>query len=47
MHELFQGLLAAGIPFVVVLSLGIYIEQRWSARRDRAHAKPTLVRSRP
>ena len=29
MPELFQGLLAAGIPFVAVLSLCIYIEQRW------------------
>lgn len=46
MPELFQGLLAAGIPFVVVLSLGIYIEQRWSARRDRVGTKPALVRSR-
>ena len=26
---LFKGLLAAGIPFVIVLSLGIYLEQRW------------------
>lgn len=46
MPELFQGLLAAGVPFVIVLSLGIYIEQRWSARRDRAHARTTLARSR-
>lgn len=32
MPELFQGLLAAGIPFVVVLSLCIYLEQRWFRR---------------
>lgn len=35
MPELFQGLLAAGIPFVVVLSLGIYIEQRWWSARHK------------
>lgn len=32
---LFQGLLAAGIPFVAVLTLGIYAEQRWSDRQSR------------
>lgn len=46
MPELFQGLLAAGVPFVVVVTVGIYVQQRWSARRDRADAKPALVRSR-
>lgn len=35
MPELFLGLVAAGVPFVVVLSLGIYLEQRWSARRSK------------
>lgn len=34
MPELFQGLLAAGIPFVVILWLGIYVEQRWFDRRE-------------
>ena len=46
MPELFQGLLAAGVPFVVVVTVGIYVQQRWSARRDRTDAKPALVRSR-
>ena len=32
MPELFQNLLAAGVPFVVVVSLGIYIQERWSRR---------------
>ncbi len=46
MPELFQGLLAAGVPFVVVVTIGIYVQQRWSARRDRAGAKPALARPR-
>lgn len=42
MPEFFQGLLAAGVPFVVVVSLGIYIQQRWSARRGQAGSKSRL-----
>lgn len=38
MPELFQGLLYAGVPFVVVLTLGILIEQRWTARHAAASA---------
>ena len=39
MPELFQGLLAAGIPFAAVVALGIYIQGRWSARKDSAAPK--------
>ena len=42
MPELFQGLLAAGIPFVVVVALGIYVQGRWSARRTRIASKRVL-----
>lgn len=38
MPELFQGLLYAGIPFVVVLTLGIFAEQRWTARHTASAA---------
>lgn len=42
MPELFQGLIYAGVPFVVVLTLGILIEQRWNAH----HASTTAGRRR-
>lgn len=29
MLEMFERLLIAGIPFVTVICLGLYVEQRW------------------
>ena len=46
MPEFFQGLLAAGVPFVVVVSLGIYIQQRWSARREQSGSRSGLLHPR-
>ncbi len=52
MLEMFERLLIAGIPFVTVVCLGLYVEQRWIGlpRRKLPASRPpaaALVRSRP